>query len=258
MADAKHQVATDNEFQFKSTRASLNELILTCDDIQRLEPQLEAHAARVPMLFSHMPVILNLQALEETPALEQVKALLDLCRRLSLVPVGLKADQNSAPELCRALQLADFSQQRSRPQAPDVPAADAEPKAKPEPQPEQEPQPEAAAQPSEPVAARVVTTPVRSGQQIYARGTDLIVLSAVSAGAEIIADGHIHVYGPLRGRAMAGVNGNTDARIFCQSMEAELVSIAGYFKTSEDLHSECWQQPTQALLRGSRLDTVSL
>ncbi len=251
MADATQQVATENEFQFKSTRASLNELILSCDDVQRLEPQLEAHAARVPMLFSHMPVILNLQALEHTPDESRVSELLELCRRLSLVPVGLKADISAAPELCRALLLADFSQQRSRSQAPEIAA-------EPTPEPTDAQEPEAKPEPAEPVAARVITTPVRSGQQIYARGTDLIVLSAVSAGAEIIADGHIHVYGALRGRAMAGVNGNTEARIFCQSMEAELISIAGYFKTSEDLHSECWQQPTQALLRGSRLDTVSL
>lgn len=255
MADATPQVATENEFQFKSTRASLNELILSCDDVQRLEPQLETHAARVPMLFSHMPVILNLQSLDQTPDEARVIELLELCRRLSLVPVGLKADPAAAPDLCRALQLADFSQQRSRPQATEV-AAEPTPEPSTEPTPAQAP--EAKPEPAEPLAARVITTPVRSGQQIYARGTDLIVLSAVSAGAEIIADGHIHVYGALRGRAMAGVNGNTEARIFCQSMEAELISIAGYFKTSEDLHSECWQQPTQALLRGSRLDTVSL
>ena len=245
MADARPQASNSNDFQFKSARASLNELILTSDDPEQLAPQLEAHAAKVPMLFSHMPVVLNLQSLSHTPELPRIEALLNLCRRLSLVPVGLKADATQAPELCRALQLADFSQQRARSQQPE-PAAEETPKA------------EAIAEAPPPSAARIVTSPVRSGQQIYARGTDLIILAAVGAGAEVMADGHIHVYGPLRGRAMAGVNGNTDARIFCQSMEAELVSIAGYFKTSEDLHSECWQQPTQALLRGSRLDTVPL
>lgn len=241
MADAHQQAASDNTFQFKSTRASLNELILTTDDIQLLEPQLEAHAAKVPMLFSHMPVILNLQSLSDTPEQAKVVELLALCRRLTLVPVGLKADHAHAQDLCRALQLADFSQQRSRSSQaePDVQAV-------------------SAAELQTSTAARIVTAPVRSGQQIYARGSDLVVLAPVSAGAEIMADGHIHVYGPLRGRAMAGVSGNIEARIFCQCMEAELVSIAGYFKTSEDLHSECWQQPTQALLRGSRLDTVSL
>ncbi len=246
MAQAVNQESETRCFQFKSTRAALNELILTTSDTQLLKPQLAAHAARVPMLFSNMPVILNLQQLPSAPTLEALQSLLALCRELSLVPVGLKAAPESATELCTTLQLADFSHQRRS-------TRDSEPaKTAPEPaEPAPAPQPATA-------AAKVITTPVRSGQQVYARGSDLVILAPVSAGAEVMADGHIHVYGPLRGRAMAGVNGNTDARIFCQSMEAELISIAGYFKTSEDLHAECWQQPIQALLRGSRLDTVSL
>jgi septum site-determining protein MinC len=243
MAQAVNQESETRCFQFKSTRAALNELILTSRDTELLKPQLTAHAAKVPMLFSNMPVILNLQQLSDTPDVDALLPLLALCRELSLIPVGLKADPDLSAELCTALQLADFSHQRRAARDRDS-------------EPEQEPTPQAGAEPAPaaPVAAKVITTPVRSGQQVYARGTDLIVLAPVSAGA----DGHIHVYGPLRGRALAGVNGNTEARIFCQSMEAELISIAGYFKTSEDLHAECWQQPIQALLRGSRLDTVSL
>ncbi|MBV0932809.1 septum site-determining protein MinC [Marinobacterium weihaiense] len=246
MGHAVNQESNTCCFQFKSTRAALNELILSTSDTEQLQPQLAAHAAKVPMLFSNMPVVLNLQQLTSAPTLVELQALIRLCRELALVPVGLKADPETSAELCNVTQLADFSHQR-RPvrdmEAAPEPVA-AEPPAAPE-------------QPSAP-AAKVITTPVRSGQQVYARGTDLVILAPVSAGAEVMADGHIHVYGPLRGRAMAGVNGDTEARIFCQSMEAELISIAGYFKTSEDLHAECWQQPIQALLRGSRLDTVSL
>lgn len=249
MAQAVNQESETRCFQFKSTRAALNELILTSHDTELLKPQLTAHAAKVPMLFSNMPVILNLQQLSDTPDIDALLPLLALCRELSLIPVGLKADPDLSAELCTALQLADFSHQRRAARDRD---------SEPEQEPEPAPQAEAEAAPAAPVAAKVITTPVRSGQQVYARGTDLIVLAPVSAGAEVLADGHIHVYGPLRGRALAGVNGNTEARIFCQSMEAELISIAGYFKTSEDLHAECWQQPIQALLRGSRLDTVSL
>ncbi|ULG70331.1 septum site-determining protein MinC [Marinobacterium sediminicola] len=250
MPQAVNQEFETRCFQFKSTRAALNELILSTSDTALLKPQLAEHAAKVPMLFSNMPVILNLQQLSEAPDLDALSSLLDLCRELSLVPVGLKADPDTSSELCRHLKLADFSHQRRLSKEN-------------EPEPSQ-PEPPAATEPvtppvqTAPGAAKVITTPVRSGQQVYARGTDLIILAPVSAGAEVMADGHIHVYGPLRGRAMAGVTGNVEARIFCQSMEAELISIAGYFKTSEDLHSECWQQPTQALLRGSRLDTVSL
>ncbi len=84
-------------------------------------------------------------------------------------------------------------------------------------------------------AALLVTAPVRSGTQIYARGTDLVVTAAVSPGAELVADGNIHVYGPLRGRALAGATGNAEARIFCSRLEAELVSIAGRYLVNEEL-----------------------
>ncbi|MGC2413773.1 MAG: septum site-determining protein MinC, partial [Stellaceae bacterium] len=97
--------------------------------------------------------------------------------------------------------------------------------------------PAPAMQPARP-AARLVTTPVRSGTQIYARGTDLIVTASVSSGAELVADGNIHVYGPLRGRALAGASGDTAARIFCSRLEAELVSIAGNYLVSDQLPPE--------------------
>jgi septum site-determining protein MinC len=99
----------------------------------------------------------------------------------------------------------------------------------------------------------VVTQPVRSGQQIFAPEGDLIILAPVSAGAEILASGNIHVYGPLRGRALAGVHGDTSAHIFCQSMEAELVSIAGHYKISEDLQESCWKQAAHVQLRDDLL-----
>jgi septum site-determining protein MinC len=100
---------------------------------------------------------------------------------------------------------------------------------------------------------KLVTAPVRSGQQIYAANADLIVVAAVSPGAEILADGNIHVYGPLRGRALAGVKGDTQARIFCYSQEAELMSIAGTYKVSEDLKSHYPRQAVQAYLEGNQL-----
>jgi septum site-determining protein MinC len=86
------------------------------------------------------------------------------------------------------------------------------------------------------IPPRLITTPVRSGMSVYAQGTDLIVVAPVSVGAELMADGNIHIYGPLRGRALAGVQGNTQARIFCRTMEAELVAIAGYYLVKEDMH----------------------
>ena len=95
--------------------------------------------------------------------------------------------------------------------------------------------------------------PVRSGQQIYASGGDLILLAAVGAGAEVLADGNIHVYGPLRGRAIAGAAGDTSARIFCQSLDAELLSIAGYYCVSEAIEPQFLKQRVQISLAGDRL-----
>ncbi|KAF1069792.1 MAG: Septum site-determining protein MinC [Pseudomonas citronellolis] len=106
---------------------------------------------------------------------------------------------------------------------------------------------------------RMITTPVRSGMQVYAAGGDLIVLAAVSAGAELLADGNIHVYGPMRGRALAGVKGDTSARIFCQQLGAELVSIAGNYKVAEDLRrSPQWGQAVHISLSGDVLNITRL
>jgi type I restriction enzyme R subunit len=105
----------------------------------------------------------------------------------------------------------------------------------------------------------MILKPVRSGQQIYARGRDLVVLAMVNTGAEIIADGHIHVYAPMRGKAMAGARGNTEARIFALSLEAELISIAGIYRTSENpLPAQVQGKPTQVRLEGEKLVMLAL
>lgn len=105
----------------------------------------------------------------------------------------------------------------------------------------------------------VVDTPVRAGQRIYARGTDLIVTAVVNNGAELIADGSIHVYAPLNGRALAGASGNPDARIFALSMQPELVSIAGVYRTfDEGFPSDLARQPTMIRLVGDRIELQSM
>tara|TARA_R110001599_G_scaffold64023_3_gene178720 strand:+ start:316603 stop:317400 length:798 start_codon:yes stop_codon:yes gene_type:complete len=105
----------------------------------------------------------------------------------------------------------------------------------------------------------IIDTPVRAGQRIYARGADLIITAAVNNGAEVIADGSIHIYAPLRGRALAGASGNTEARIFTLSMEAELVSIAGMYRTFEDgFPAEQKKQATQVKLVGNRIDMLTI
>jgi septum site-determining protein MinC len=99
----------------------------------------------------------------------------------------------------------------------------------------------------------VITQPVRSGRQVYAHQGDLVVLATASPGAELLADGHIHVYGPLRGRALAGVSGDTRARIFCRSLEAELVSVAGYWRVRDDIPEDLIGKPVQIFLEDERV-----
>ncbi|MFZ2828600.1 septum site-determining protein MinC, partial [Hydrogenophaga sp.] len=111
------------------------------------------------------------------------------------------------------------------------------------------PAPEPAAPPAPAAGAMVIDKPLRSGQQVYARGRDLVVMAMVNPGAEVIADGHIHVYAPLRGKAIAGARGNADARIFALAMSPELISIAGIYRTSEKpLPPEVQGKPAQVRL----------
>jgi septum site-determining protein MinC len=121
------------------------------------------------------------------------------------------------------------------------------------------PTPAPAAAPAATIPAMIVDTPVRAGQRIYARGADLIITAAVNNGAEVIADGSIHVYAPLNGRALAGASGNADARIFALSMQPELVSIAGVYRTFDDgFPADLGKGPSQIRLTGDRLDILSL
>lgn len=107
--------------------------------------------------------------------------------------------------------------------------------------------------------AMVIDTPVRAGQRIYARGADLIITAAVNNGAEVIADGSIHIYAPLRGRALAGASGNTEARIYALTMEAELVSIAGIYRTFENGFPKLpAQHPVQIKLIGDSIEVSSM
>ena len=144
-------------------------------------------------------------------------ALISLLGRYQLVPVAITG--GSPPQMMAALQAGLLP-------VPDAHLVSARPTAAPA---APSPPPPATA----PAGALVIDKPLRSGQQVYARGRDLIVLAMVNAGAEVIADGHIHVYAPLRGKAMAGARGNTEARIFALALEAELLSIAGVYRTSE-------------------------
>jgi len=238
----------DPIFRLKGNMLAVTVLELARNDLARLDRQLADKVAKAPSFFNDTPVLLGLEQLATADAELDLGALLDICRRHGLLALGARAsrpgDIQAADEL--GLPLLPSASGRERPAA--------EPQA-PEPEPDEETEPaEAQMQPT-----KVITHPVRGGQQIYARGGDLVVLSTVSPGAELIADGNIHVYGPLRGRVLAGANGNAEARIFCQQLTAELLSIAGRYKVAEDLRrSPQWGKPVHVSLSGDVLNITRL
>ncbi len=213
------------------------------------EAELAEQIRRSPRFFLNAPVVLDLrEASEFTTAAEFTEAK-DLLRRYTLTLVGVQNARPAQTEAAAFAGLAGFAPnsthpRRARPADPLPPRAP--PAASPPPP---SPQPELVAA----AKTRLITQPVRSGSQIYARGADLVVVAPVSPGAEIIADGNIHVYGPLRGRALAGAAGDVEARIFCSRFEAELVSIAGHYLVSEQMPPEQRGFPVQIALVDDRL-----
>ena len=202
------------------------------------EPELAEQIQLSPRFFLNAPVVLDLKEAAEFAQEAEFAAAREFLGRHTLALIGV---QNASPAQLRAAAdagLASF--------APNAPQPSRRP-------PLREPAAHARPATAANVRTRLVTQPVRSGTQIYARGADLVVTAAVSPGAEIIADGHIHVYGALRGRALAGAEGDVDARIFCSRLEAELVSIAGRYLVSEQLPAEQQGFPVQIALVDERL-----
>jgi len=200
--------------------------------------ELTGRVATAPRFFERAAVGLDLSLLARAPTPAEVRAALEAMRRSGMLPIGLTSGAPFVEELARALELPVLAQFR----APSKPPPVLQPREPPAPAP---------APPFE--HALVQSSPVRSGQRIYARRRDLIVTAGVGAGAEVMADGCVHVYGALRGRAMAGVHGEPTVRVFCQEFYAELVSIAGVFRVFETIPEDLAGRPVQAWLEGSDL-----
>ena len=208
--------------------------------------------------------MLSLEQIQPPLQAAELSFIRDLCREFGLIVIALRGSNDHLQDAASAMNLALLPAskvKKSESQSEGEP--DIEGLLSPQTNQSEQPCPEdVQAQKDEETVVRmpaapetkIVTTPVRSGQQIYAAGGDLVVLAPVSAGAEILADGNIHVYGPARGRILAGVRGNRSSRIFCQALEAELVSIAGYFKVNEDLRQHHWKQSVQVSLTDETLN----
>ncbi|CAN1484666.1 MinC Septum formation inhibitor [Burkholderiaceae bacterium] len=212
-------------FEIKSANLPLVALLLKSADLTQFAQELQQRYGDMPAFFDNDPLLIDLSLLPDTVAAVDFAALVNTLRPYSLLPIAVRGGRAELIAQAQAAGLVlatDAIVQRSAAAATPSPASSAAaPAAKP-------------ALPVAPTSAMVIDKPLRSGQQVYARGRDLIVMAMVNPGAEVIADGHIHVYAPLRGKAMAGARGNTEARIMALSMEAQLLSIAGVYRTSEN------------------------
>ena len=222
-------------------------------DADAMSVELTAKMTSAPQLFLRTPVILDLSHLPSRPELAEVRDLLDRIRNAGMLPVGLSYGTTANEELARSLELPLFAKFRAAFERAGEPMVEPPPAGAATPAPAQP----STSTPPPPNRSRVSTLyqdkPVRSGQQVYARGGDLVATKLVANGAEVIADGSIHIYGPLRGRALAGAQGDESARIYCQEFHAELVSIAGRYRVFEDLPEDLRGKPVQAWLEGEKL-----
>jgi len=234
-------------FQLKGSMLAITVLELTHNDLARLDAQLLAKVAEAPNFFSNIPLVLALDKLPEDCGELDLAELQAVCKRHGLCIMAIRTEREEHIARARELDLAVLPPSGARERLIE-PAESAEARRK-------------AEKPREPEVrpTKVVTTPVRGGMQVYAEGGDLVVLASVSAGAELLADGNIHVYGPMRGRALAGVKRNAKARIFCQRLGAELLSIAGKYKVAEDLRRDpAWGDAVHVSLSGDVLKITRL
>ena len=236
MASAKGM--TPAIFDLKSASLSLVALLLQTTDKAALASELSRRFDSIPDFFNNDPVVIDLSAIADDATPINFPELVVLLRRYKLHPVGVRG--GSIPQTAAAVSigLSELPDEGGRGsaagqgEASDIGRSGMIPSA----------------------TTMVISKPLRSGQQVYARGGDLIVMASVNYGAEVIADGHIHVYAPLRGKAIAGAKGNTEARIFTTWLDPELVSIAGTYRTTEHpLPAEVTGKPTQVRLDGERL-----
>jgi septum site-determining protein MinC len=252
-------------FELKSRRFSLLGLVLHSADLAAIAADWAARAGQGG--FEHEPVVIDLSLVPRTqaaaaapvegqaplaldgPAPVDLRAIVALLRASQLQPVAVAGATAEELALAHELGLAD---------AADEPAAERAVQAAPA-ETVREVVREITVEkiiekPAAPAPTLIVDKPLRSGQQVYAKRGDLVVLAVVSHGAEVIADGSIHIYAPLRGKAIAGARGDTSARIYTQSLEAELLAIAGIYRTAENpLPADVAGKPAQVYLQGEKL-----
>jgi septum site-determining protein MinC len=236
-----------------STVVAISTILHSADPLA-IDAALQQMTGGVSDFFEDEFAVIDVGAIAATAPPIDWRSLVELLRKYRLNAVAVRG---ATPDMAEAIRARGLSLDDGSSGAKPRDEADA---ARPAP----------AARPAQAVAAQaaaalvapatmIIDSPVRAGQRIYARGCDLIITAAVNNGAEVIADGSIHVYAPLYGRALAGASGNAEARIFAMSMQPELVSIAGVYRTFDDgFPPELVRQPAQIRLVGDRIDILSL
>lgn len=229
-------------FDLRSAALTLIAVALRTTDLAALASELAARFGDANDVFDGDPVAIDLSQVSAVPEPIDFAALIELLRRYRMLPVLVRGGSAEQMSAARASGLAEAPAAPARPSVEAREESPAEPEVEPEPPPTPTP------------VTMLVDKPLRSGQRVYAKGGDLVVLAVVSFGAEVIADGNVHVYAPLRGRAIAGAQGNTDARIFAACMEAQLLSIAGLYRSGDGaVPAELRGKPAQARLEGEKL-----
>jgi septum site-determining protein MinC len=242
------ETTRESAFEIRFGQVGLAQVRVLSIDAKAIQDQLAARLASAPQLFERTAVCLDLGALDKEPEVGQVRSLLDAIRRAGMCPVGLAHGTATVEAIARTLDLPVLTQFRVQAKLGHLASP-----------PKETPKPAAAPAAPQPEAELFSAPtlmhhhPVRSGQRLYARHRDLVVTSVVGAGAEVIADGCVHIYGALRGKAVAGARGEMTARVFCQEFQAELVSIAGVFRVFETIPTELAGKPVQAWLDGDDL-----
>jgi septum site-determining protein MinC len=247
-------VTQESAFEIRFGQVGLAQMRIRSTDAAAVQAQLTARVAAAPALFERAALCLDLSPLDRDVSAAELRAILESIRRTGLLPVGLAHGTAAVDALARELELPVLTQFRAQQSygaaVAAVKAASQQPMPAPPPP---TPAPAPATEEIVAIPALMHHRPVRSGQRIYARHRDLVVTSAVGAGAEVMADGCVHVYGTLRGRAMAGVRGEVSARVFCHDFHAELVSVAGVFRVFETIPPDLAGKPVQAWLDGDDL-----
>ncbi|WP_027014460.1 septum site-determining protein MinC [Comamonas composti] len=233
--------ATRPSFDLKSAQLPVLAVTLRDTDVRVLVADLAQRLADDPDFFDNDPVLIDLSHVSEAEEDIDFAVLVDALRLHHTVPVAVRGGSLAQMQAARAAGLTSVPQAPAARPAPEVQEVVRE----------IEVVREVSAPPAD---ALIVDKPLRSGQRVYARGTDIVVLAMVSYGAEVIADGNVHVYAPLRGRAVAGARGNTEARIFSTCMQPQLLSIAGIYRTIEtDLPPELAGKAAKVRLDGEKI-----